>query len=105
MGVNVQPRHPGSNPHGCEFGFLLFILKKLAVVVSPTAFLSKKSEFICFLCFARPRPSSHPHVLASTVRHLGEASATDAAANFSHREEERLGEEGKTQEAAKAVVY
>jgi hypothetical protein len=25
MGVDVQPRHPGSNPHGCEFGFLLFI--------------------------------------------------------------------------------
>jgi hypothetical protein len=43
--------------------------------------------------------------LASTVRHLGEASATNAAASFSHREEERLGEEGKTQEAAKVVVY
>jgi hypothetical protein len=25
MGVDIQPRHPGSNPHGCEFGFLLFI--------------------------------------------------------------------------------
>jgi hypothetical protein len=25
MGVDVQPRHPGSNPHRCEFGFLLFI--------------------------------------------------------------------------------
>jgi hypothetical protein len=43
--------------------------------------------------------------LAFTVRHLGEASATDATASFSHREEERLGEEDKTQEAAKAVVY
>jgi hypothetical protein len=43
--------------------------------------------------------------LASTVRHLDEALAIDAAASFSHREEERLGEEGKTQEAAKAVVY
>jgi hypothetical protein len=44
MGVDVQPRHPGSNPHGCEFGFLLFILKKkLAVGVSLTAFLSKKN--------------------------------------------------------------
>jgi hypothetical protein len=43
--------------------------------------------------------------LASTVRHLGEASATDDAASFSHREEERLVEESKTQEAAKAVVY
>jgi hypothetical protein len=42
MGVDVQPRHLGSNPHGCEFGFLLFIKKKLAVGVSPTAFLSKK---------------------------------------------------------------
>jgi hypothetical protein len=27
MGVDVQPRHPGSNPRGCEFGFLLFIKK------------------------------------------------------------------------------
>jgi hypothetical protein len=27
MGVDVEPRHPGSNPHGCEFGFLLFIKK------------------------------------------------------------------------------
>jgi hypothetical protein len=27
MGVDVQPSHPSSNPHGCEFGFLLFILK------------------------------------------------------------------------------
>jgi hypothetical protein len=43
--------------------------------------------------------------LASTVRYLGEASVTDAATSFSHREEERLGEEDKTQEAAKAVVY
>jgi hypothetical protein len=43
--------------------------------------------------------------LTSTVRHFGEASAIDAAASFSHREEERLGEKGKTQEAAKAVVY
>jgi hypothetical protein len=25
MGVDVQPRHLGSNPRGCEFGFLLFI--------------------------------------------------------------------------------
>jgi hypothetical protein len=41
MGVDVQPRHPGSNPHRYEFGFLLFI-KKLALGVSPTAFLSKK---------------------------------------------------------------
>jgi hypothetical protein len=41
MRVDVQPRHPGSNPRECEFGFLLFI-KKLAVGVSPTAFLSKK---------------------------------------------------------------
>jgi hypothetical protein len=41
MGVDVQPKHPGSNPHGCKFGFLLFILKKLVVGVSPTAFLSK----------------------------------------------------------------
>jgi hypothetical protein len=65
----------------------------------------KTIRFICFLCFIRPRPSSHPHILASTVRHLSEASATDAATSFSHREEERLGEEGKTQEAAKAVVY
>jgi hypothetical protein len=65
----------------------------------------KTVRFICFLCFVHSRPSSHPHVLASTVRHLGEASATDAAASFSHREEERLGEDGKTQEATKAVVY
>jgi hypothetical protein len=43
--------------------------------------------------------------LASTVRHLGEASAIDATASFSHREEERLGEEGKTQEAAKVMMY
>jgi hypothetical protein len=43
--------------------------------------------------------------LASTVRHLGEALAIDAAASFSHREEERMGEEDKTQEAAKAVMY
>jgi hypothetical protein len=55
--------------------------------------------------FRLSAPSSHPHALASTVRHLGEASATDAAASFSHREEERLGEEGKTKEAAKAMVY
>jgi hypothetical protein len=27
MGVDVQPRHPGSNPRGCEFGFLLFMKK------------------------------------------------------------------------------
>jgi hypothetical protein len=27
MEVDVQPRHPGSNPHECEFGFLLFIKK------------------------------------------------------------------------------
>jgi hypothetical protein len=65
----------------------------------------KNVQFICFLCFVYPRPSSHPHVLASTIRHLSEASATDAAASFSHREEEHLGEEGKTQQAAKAVVY
>jgi hypothetical protein len=39
------------------------------------------------------------------VANLGEASATDAAASFSHREEERLGEEGNSQEAAKAMVY
>jgi hypothetical protein len=43
--------------------------------------------------------------LASIVQHLGEASAIDVAACFTHREEERLGEEGKTQEAAKAMVY
>jgi hypothetical protein len=30
---------------------------------------------------------------------------TPHAASFSHREEERLGEDSKTQEAAKAVVY
>jgi hypothetical protein len=42
MGVDVQPRHPDSNPCGCEFWFLLFI-KKLVVGVSPTAFLSKKN--------------------------------------------------------------
>jgi hypothetical protein len=27
MGVDVQLRHPGSNPRGYEFGFLLFIKK------------------------------------------------------------------------------
>jgi hypothetical protein len=43
--------------------------------------------------------------LAFNVRHFGEALAIDVAARFSHREEERLGEEGKTQEAAKAMVY
>jgi hypothetical protein len=49
MGVDVQPRHPGSNPHRCEFGFLLFIKKKLTVGVSPTAFLSKKESEESFL--------------------------------------------------------
>jgi hypothetical protein len=42
MGVDVQPRHPGSNPRGCEFGILLFI-KKSRSGVSPTAFLKKKT--------------------------------------------------------------
>jgi hypothetical protein len=42
MGVDVQPRQPGSNSHGYEFRFLLFIYFKLAVGVFPTAFLSKK---------------------------------------------------------------
>jgi hypothetical protein len=51
------------------------------------------------------RPSSHPHVLASTVRHRDGALATNTTASFSHREEERVEEEGKAQEAAKAVVY
>jgi hypothetical protein len=46
MGVDVQPMHPGANPCGCEFGFLIFI-KKLAVGISPTIFLSKKM-FILF---------------------------------------------------------
>ena len=42
-GVDVQPGHPGSSPHGREFGFLSF-KKKLIVGVSPTVFLSKKIE-------------------------------------------------------------
>jgi hypothetical protein len=69
--------------------------------------VSEKKLFnlFVFLYFVCLRPSSHPHVLASTVRHLSEASAIDTAASFSHQEEERLEEEGKTQEAAKAVVY
>jgi hypothetical protein len=53
------------------------------------------------------RPSSHPHALVSTVRHPAGALATDVASFsiYPHREEERLGEKGKAQEVAKAVVY
>jgi hypothetical protein len=43
MGVDVQPRHPGSNPRGCEFGFLLFI-KKTRCGGLPHCFPLKKEE-------------------------------------------------------------
>jgi hypothetical protein len=39
--VDVQPSHPGSNPHGCRFGFLLL---KNTVGASPTVILSKKKD-------------------------------------------------------------
>jgi hypothetical protein len=65
----------------------------------------KNYSIYLFFMFRPSTPYLSSHVLASTVQHLGEASATDTTASFSHREEERLGEEGKTQEAAKVVVY
>jgi hypothetical protein len=43
MGVDVQPKHPGSNPHGCEFGFLLFIYFKTRCGGLPHRFPFKKS--------------------------------------------------------------
>jgi hypothetical protein len=39
--VDVQPSHPSSSLHRCEFGFL-FSKKKIDVGASPTAFPSKK---------------------------------------------------------------
>jgi hypothetical protein len=41
--VDVQPSHPGSSLHGCEFGFLFSKKKKIAVGASPTAFPFKKN--------------------------------------------------------------
>jgi hypothetical protein len=50
---HIQPRHPGSNPHGCEFEFLLFIKKNsLWGSLPPLSFQKKsktcKNKQICF---------------------------------------------------------
>jgi hypothetical protein len=43
--VDVQPSHPGSSLHRCEFGFLFSKKKnKIAVGASPTAFPFKKKQ-------------------------------------------------------------
>jgi hypothetical protein len=47
MGVDVQPRHPSSNPHICEFGFLLFI-KKNSLWGSPPPLSFQKNESLTF---------------------------------------------------------
>jgi hypothetical protein len=44
MGVDVQPRHPGSNPRGCEFGFLLFIKNSLWGSPPPLSFQKKVNK-------------------------------------------------------------
>jgi hypothetical protein len=44
MRVDVQPRHPGSNPHECKFGFLLFIKKNLLWGSPPPLSFQKKKE-------------------------------------------------------------
>jgi hypothetical protein len=45
MGVDVQPRHPGSNPRGCEFGFLLLIKKNSLWGYPPPLSFQKKSYY------------------------------------------------------------
>jgi hypothetical protein len=51
------------------------------------------------------RPSSHPHALASTIRHPGGASATDAASFSIYPTERRSVLGRRARHRKRAVVY